>query len=90
LKLDEEGDITFVEGSASSTDFETVLYPDPWTIEFQAPQAVPPGEVVTFEFKITIPDSGLYTVTLTQEPIPEPATVALFGLGALALLIRRV
>lgn len=89
LGLDPEGEATFVEGSGQSTDFQTVLYPDAWTIEFQAPHEVPPGEVVTLEFRMSIPDSMPFTFTLTQNPVPEPATAALLGLGALVLLGRR-
>jgi hypothetical protein len=89
LTLDPEGDATFVEDSGASTDFGTVLYPDAWTIEFWAPKEVPPGEVVTFEFKVDVPDPGTYSLAVTQNPIPEPATAALFGLGTLALLMRR-
>ena len=34
---------------------------------------------------IHVPTTGLFNFTLTQEPIPEPATMALPGLGSLAL-----
>ena len=89
LTLDPTGKATFAEGAAGSTKFGTVLYPDPWTIEFREPQSVLPGQVVTLQFDIDIPDGAPHTFTLTQNFIPEPATAALLGLGALALLIRR-
>lgn len=89
LFLDPQGDATFVEGTAASTKFNTALYPDAWTIEFRAPQEVLPGEVVTLEFDISIPDDELYTFALTQQPIPEPATMVLLGFGAALLLYKR-
>ncbi len=89
LSLDPQGDATFIEGTAGSTKFETVEYPDPWTIEFWAPKAVLPGQVVTLQFEISIPDSVPYTFTLAQQPIPEPTTIAILGLGFLFLLLKR-
>ncbi len=89
LSLDPQGDATFVEGTAGSTKFETVEYPDPWTIEFWAPKAVLPGQVVTLQFEISIPDSVPYTFTLSQQPVPEPTTIAILGLGSLFLLRKR-
>jgi hypothetical protein len=88
LSLDPQGDATFVQGTASSTVFGTTLYPDLWTIEFRAPEPVLPGQDVTLSFDIRIPDDGAYTFTLTQSPIPEPAT-ALFLLFGSALVLRR-
>jgi hypothetical protein len=89
LSLDRQGDATFVEGTAGSTKFETVEYPDLWTVEFWAPKEVLPGQVVTLQFDINIPDSGPYTFTLAQNPIPEPMTIAILGLGSLYLLRKR-
>jgi hypothetical protein len=86
LTLDKQGNATFVEGTAGSTKFQTVGYPDPWTIEFWAPKPVLPGQVVTLQFDINIPDSGPSTFTLAQQPIPEPTTIAILGLGSLFLL----
>jgi len=80
---------TFVPGSAGSTKFQTVLYPDLHTLDFLAPVAVEPGQGVTFQFNINVPDGPPYTYTLTHQPIPEPATFALLGLGSLALLAGR-
>ena len=87
LSLDPLGDATFVDGSAGSTKFNTALYPDPHTIEFWEPQVVLPGQVVALQFDVSIPDDGTYTFTLTQNPIPEPASILLLGLGG--LLLRR-
>lgn len=89
LSLDPQGDATFVEGVAGSTKFETVEYPDPYTIEFWAPQPVLPGQVVTLQFDVSIPDAGPYTFTLAQSPIPEPTTIAILALGGLLLLRKR-
>ncbi|MHC4509800.1 MAG: hypothetical protein ACYTAO_12705 [Planctomycetota bacterium] len=86
LSLDSQGEATFVQGTAGSTVFGTTLYPDLWTIEFWAPEPVPPGEAVTLNFDINIPDNGPYSFTLTQNPIPEPATVFFLALGAALLL----
>jgi hypothetical protein len=89
LSLDPEGEATFVEDTASSTKFNTVLYQDAWTLEFEAPQAVSIGEVVTLEFDISIPDGHSYTFELTQTPIPEPATFILLGFGGALLFYTR-
>jgi len=88
LSLDPQGEATFVQGTAGSTLFGTTLYPDLWTIEFQAPEPVLPGQAVTLSFDINIPDNGPYSFTLTQSPIPEPAT-ALFFLFGWAFVLNR-
>jgi len=89
LMLDPAEPATFVPGSAGSTKFGTVDEVDDWTLEFWAPLEVLPGQVVTMQFDVSIPDGGAYTFTLTQEPIPEPSTVAILSLGALPLLLRK-
>jgi hypothetical protein len=89
VELDPTGAATFVEGTAGSTRFETIEYPDLWTIEFWAPEEVPPGDVVTLQFDVMLPEGAEHTFTVTHTAIPEPATAALLGLGALALLARR-
>jgi len=89
LTLDPAGAATFVEGTAGSTKFGTVVYPDPYTIEFWQPEPVLPGQAVTLQFGINISGPAPHTFSLTQNPIPEPATAVLLCLGALALLARR-
>lgn len=89
VELDPTGPLTFVEGTAGSTRFGTIEYPDLWTIEFWAPDEVPPGDVVTLQFDVSLPDSVPQTFTVTHTVIPEPATAALLGLGAVLLLARR-
>lgn len=89
LTLDPAGNATFVEGSGGSTKFETINYPDLWTIEFLQPQPVLPGQDVMLQFAINISGPAPHTFTLSHNPIPEPATAVLLILGALALLARR-
>jgi hypothetical protein len=89
LTLDPQGDATFVQQNAGSTKFKTVDYVSLYRIDFLAPDEVLPGQVVTLQFDVDVPDGVPSTISLTQNPIPEPATAALLGLGGLALLIRR-
>ena len=91
LVSDLAGVATFVPGSGQSTDFQNITDINARTMLFEAPFEVPSGEIVTFEFKMQIPDTGRVTFTQTQTPVPvpEPATVALLGLGALALVMTR-
>ena len=89
VTLDPAEAAEFVSGSAGSTKFGTINEIDDWTLEFWAPLEVLPTQVVTLQFDVYIPDGGPYTFSLTQNPIPEPATVALLGLGTLALVMRR-
>ncbi len=89
LTLDPQGDATFAQQNAGSTKFKTVDYVSLYRLEFLAPDEVLPGQVVTLQFDISIPDGVPFTFTLTQNPIPEPATAALLGLGALLILGRR-
>lgn len=89
LTLDPLSYATFVGGTAGCTKFGTVDYTDPCTLKFWAPEEVLPTKAVGLQFDIDIPGGSPHTFELTQQPIPEPATVALLGLGAVVLLTRR-
>ena len=91
LTLSGGGGATFVQGSASAKNgkLQTVNYIHPAAIKFSGPNPVNNGELLTLWFDINVPTSGLFNFTLSQEPVPEPATLALLGLGSLGLFSRR-
>ena len=88
LSLSGGGGATFVKGSAGAggNKLQTVNYLHPAAIEFtgtSSVESVEPGELLTLSFDINVPTTGLFNFTLTQEPVPEPATISLLGLGGL-------
>jgi hypothetical protein len=50
---------------------------------------VNPGDEVALNFKVQVFTIGGFTTCLTQNPIPEPATMTLLCIGALALLRKK-
>ena len=97
LELDPNGSATFVVNAShtpSSDQFNTYSLINSKTLEFYAPDSVHHGESVNLVFFINVPFSGTpgipdpFSFTLTQTIIPEPATLTLLGLGALAFIRR--
>lgn len=84
LTLASEGLATFVEEKAGSIQFPALDFSNRELV-FGGGQVMP-GNLAVFQFDINIPDGPPYTFSLTHTPIPEPATFALLGLGAIVLV----
>lgn len=90
LELDQGENATFFgTAGTSGSEFGTVMYPGDKTINFSGTEYVDIGESVTFNFVIDVPNFG-DGFTLTQTPIPEPATIALLSVGMLFLKRRSI
>lgn len=88
VTLDGSGGAEFVTGGAAS-DLYTNITEDTLKIVYSEPGAVPHGTTVTIEFDINVPTTGFFGFTLSQMPIPEPATLGLLALGGAFVLTRR-
>jgi hypothetical protein len=91
-KITLSGSATFDVASAPSSD----TFHAPYTLTsgnqvltFGSPDNVLNGSTVNLHFDISVPTTGLFSFGLTQEAIPEPATLSLLALGGLALLRRK-
>jgi len=73
--------------SITSTKLQTVTCPDEQTTLFSEPPPVLDGETFMIEFDVRVPGLGFHDLW-AQNFIPEPATISLLGLGALALVRR--
>jgi hypothetical protein len=79
------GSNSFVAGSASSDKF-TLASQTSNLLTFGLPSPVLSGQAVTFDFKISIPDTGPFQFDLSQSPVvPEPAA-AILAVPAFAAL----
>ncbi len=91
ITMPDGGDITFT-GTATS-DRMTLYSSSAYELAFNEPDAIADGETVSFSFDVLIPSTGPFNFTLTQtprsDPVPEPATLALLGVGAFFLPLRR-
>jgi hypothetical protein len=47
------------------------------------------GDTLNMAFTVNVPTTGMFSFCLTQLAIPEPASLSLLGLGALALIRRK-
>jgi hypothetical protein len=87
LTLNNASPGVYFTGVAGSDYFGTAVV-TPNLITFSN-GVVPVGDEVTLIFRIEVADAGDFSWCVTQQAIPEPATLAILGLGALALLRKR-
>lgn len=82
------GSATF-SGTPTSDIFTSAELLSPTLIHFSE-GTVHQGNVVRLDFDISVPMSGLFSFTLTQVPIPEPATLAFLGGGGMLVVAARM
>lgn len=71
-------------GLPTSTDFANAAVfnmNSPTVLMTFSNGSVNPGETVVFNFTFTVPYTGLWTFTITQTPIPSPASLAILAVG---------
>ena len=89
IGLDPLGVATFV--GTPTSDAMTLETQSATLLTFGLPSPVAPGQTVNFMFDVNIPSTGPFGVALSQAPaidthgIPEPATISLVALAALAV-----
>jgi hypothetical protein len=83
------GPANFNYSFAPWSDFFGSTIQTPTKLTFLSPLVVHPGDAVELMFKIQVTSTGPFTLTVAQTPIPEPATITLLCIGALALLRKK-
>ena len=83
-----------VDGTIQVTKFDTITYEEVHLpIEFSGPEPLLPGESFTIQFDCSVnyfePGSPFFCNGFIHQPVPEPATVLLFALGAVMLRRKR-
>jgi hypothetical protein len=74
---------------SGETDLDPILTVIKNTKNTNGSNPIVNGEVLTLQFDIDIPTTGLFDFTLTQSPVREPVSIFPFDIDGLGLLCRR-